>query len=81
MAISPLEARATDVQLNLAYAVEKGVESHLRRNPSEPYLLGGGEDAGVIGRLVAERFRRLGWHVAVDLEAGRLIFNDATPEF
>ena len=81
MAISPLEARATGAQLDLACVVETCVERHLRHSPSEPYQLDGGEDVGVVGRLVAERFRRMGWHVTVDIEARRLIFNDATPEF
>lgn len=73
--------------------MERLAENHLRIHPSNPLFEApklslfvpfdrlDKEDASLILLIVAERFRRLGWHVAVDLEAGRLIFNDATPEF
>lgn len=87
MAISPLEALATEVQLLEAGAVERLAENHLRLHPSDPVFevgtgFGGREkDVSIILRIVAKRFRRLDWHVTVDIEAKRLIFNDATPEF
>ena len=85
MAISPLEARATDAQLLETQVVEHNVVACLQRKPKgnlefvEDNLMP--EDVSIVLRIVAERFRRMGWHVAADLDAGRLIFNDATPEF
>lgn len=91
MAISPLEARATEAQLLEADKLEQEMEASLREphpaanaNPDGTRRVGlefvSSCHPNIVLCIVAERFRRLGWHVAVD-PTGRLTFNDATPEF
>ena len=86
MAISPLEARVAKAQLREADGLEENVEDFLRNWPEEARTNRGlefafGDCCLEIVNIVIERFRRTGWHVVADLDTGRLIFNDATPEF
>lgn len=88
MAISPLETRANLAQLADADTLEQNVNGFLRRKPMDSRTKRGFEfipdrprPANIVLSIVAERFRRVDWHVETDFDAGRLTFNDATPEF
>ena len=82
MAISPLEARATESQLLEAHALEQELEGHLRNHDRPDYgrsLEFVSSHPRIVLCIVAERFRRTGWHVVVGPQL-QLTFNDASPE-